>query len=112
MYKNEGFKSFYRSFPINYLMNVPFGSIIILINEKLKHLMKVSQGPDSANYLNYYLCGGIAGALASIPNCPFYVIKTKLNTQTCLNNLCEKKKMCDSLSKKANDMLNFEEKNN
>lgn len=40
------------------------------------------------HHLNYYLCGGLAGALASIPTTPFDVIKTKLNTQACLTNSC------------------------
>lgn len=85
MYKNEGFLSFYRSFGVNYLMNVPFGSMIILMNEKLKKFFKVN---ESNNHLNYYLCGGVAGALAAIPTTPFDVIKTKLNTQTCLTHGC------------------------
>jgi len=33
--------------------------------------------------LKYYLCGGIAGGIASIPTTPLDVIKTKLNTQQC-----------------------------
>jgi solute carrier family 25 iron transporter 28/37 len=32
MYRDEGLGSFYRSFSINYFMNVPFGSIIVLMN--------------------------------------------------------------------------------
>jgi solute carrier family 25 iron transporter 28/37 len=82
IYKSEGLVSFYRSFAINYLMNVPFSSMIILMNEKLKKLMNV-KGSD--HHLNYYLCGGIAGGLASIPSTPFDVIKTRLNTQADLN---------------------------
>lgn len=41
MYKSEGIISFYRSFFVNYFMNVPFGSMIILMNEKLKKLFNV-----------------------------------------------------------------------
>lgn len=40
---------------------------------------------DDDHHLNYYLCGGIAGGLASIPSTPFDVIKTRLNTQADLN---------------------------
>lgn len=40
------------------------------------------------SYFKYFLCAGLAGALASIPTCPFDVIKTKLNTQSCMNNTC------------------------
>lgn len=41
MYKSEGMISFYRSFGVNYLMNVPFSSMIILMNEKLKKILNV-----------------------------------------------------------------------
>lgn len=43
------------------------------------------------------MCAGFAGALASIPTCPFDVIKTRLNTQSCLNNTCEKRTVCTIL---------------
>jgi hypothetical protein len=39
--QREGLMAFYRSFPVNYAMNIPFGSLIIVFNEKLKHLFKV-----------------------------------------------------------------------
>lgn len=83
MYRQEGLISFYRSFGVNYLMNVPFSSMIILMNEKLKRIFKVK---ENDHHLNYYLCGGIAGGLASVPNTPFDVIKTRLNTQVSLNS--------------------------
>ena len=89
MLKTEGIVSFYRSFPINFCMNIPFSSMIVFMNEKLKHTLGVREG--HAN-LVYYLCGGLAGALAAIPTTPFDVIKTKLNTQSCLN--CERRMVC------------------
>jgi hypothetical protein len=45
----------------------------------------------------------MAGALASIPTCPFDVIKTKLNTQSCANSTCEKKVVCDMLTPRKVD---------
>jgi hypothetical protein len=39
---------------------------------------------EGDNSLKYYFCGGLAGAIASIPTTPLDVIKTKLNTQHCL----------------------------
>lgn len=82
-------------------MNVPFGSMIILMNEKLKKVFKVK---ESNNHLNYYLCGGVAGALAAIPTTPFDVIKTKLNTQTCLTHGCEKRVACEKMTQKIEKM--------
>lgn len=38
---------------------------------------------EKENSLYYYFCGGLAGAIASIPTTPFDVVKTKLNTQHC-----------------------------
>ncbi len=32
MIKTEGIRSFYKSFGINYFMNVPFGALIVTIN--------------------------------------------------------------------------------
>ena len=84
IYKHQGIVSFYRSFGINYLTNVPFSSMIIYMNEKMKHLFKVK---ERDSMLNYYFCGGLAGCLASIPTTPFDVIKTKLNTQASLSNI-------------------------
>jgi len=54
---------------------------------------------EKDSYFNYFTCAGLAGALASIPTCPFDVIKTRLNTQSCLNNSCEKKQVCQILKK-------------
>ena len=75
--------------------------MIIFMNEKLKYMLNVKTGDT---HLMYYLCGGLAGALASIPTAPFDVIKTKLNTQACLNHQCEKKSMCEILS---NTKINY-----
>lgn len=61
-------------------MNIPFGSLIIAFNERLKHLLGVKEGETS---WKYYLCGSLAGGIASIPTTPLDVIKTKLNTQDC-----------------------------
>lgn len=64
----------------------------------MKKLFNVNQ---SNHHLNYYLCGGIAGGLASIPTTPLDVIKTKLNTQTCLNRECEKRTVCERMVKES-----------
>ena len=78
--KEEGLVAFYRSFPINYSMNIPFGSLIVVFNEKLKHFIGAREDDHG---IKFYLCGGIAGGIASIPATPLDVIKTRLNTQYC-----------------------------
>lgn len=45
---------------------------------------------ENDSYFKYFICAGLAGALASIPTCPFDVVKTRLNTQTSLKNNSEK----------------------
>jgi solute carrier family 25 iron transporter 28/37 len=89
--------AYYRSFPVNYAMNIPFGSLIIAFNERLKYMFGVKEGDNS---LDYYFCGALAGAIASIPTTPLDVVKTKLNTQGCTTNQCEKKVLCHVLSSK------------
>jgi hypothetical protein len=66
-------------------MNVPFGALIVTINEKLKEKM-VGDGSDSI--LKYFISAGMAGLLAAVPTCPLDVIKTRLNTQNCMNKMC------------------------
>jgi hypothetical protein len=75
-------------------MNIPFGSLIVAFNETLKHRFGVADGDHG---LKYYFCGGIAGAIASIPTTPLDVIKTKLNTQNCTEYGCDKLKVCNIL---------------
>jgi len=84
------------------MMNVPFGAMIIFFNEKIKYLLKIK---NNDSYFKYFLCAGLAGALASVPTCPFDVIKTRLNTQSCLNNKCEKKVVCNIL--KNNNKIDY-----
>lgn len=43
---------------------------------------------EGVNSINYYLCGALAGAIASIPTTPLDVLKTKLNTQNCSTQKC------------------------
>ncbi len=93
----EGLIAFYRSFPINYFMNIPFGSLIVVFNEKLKHLIGAKDGDHG---IKYYLCGALAGGIASIPTTPLDVIKTKLNTQFCEASSCDKKVVCNILKDK------------
>ncbi len=64
----------------------------------MKQLFNVK---DNDKHIKYYLCGGVAGALAAIPTTPFDVIKTKLNTQACLNHPCEKRQVCEMIGKKT-----------
>lgn len=99
MYRNEGFKSFYKSFGINYFMNVPFGALIVTINESLK--AKYFNHQTDSIY-KYFMFAGLAGLLASVPTCPLDVIKTRLNTQDCVNGMCQHKEtICKTVTPKG-----------
>lgn len=79
IYKKEGIKSFFRSLPVNYLMNFPNSAVIVGVNENLKHLYKNNFG--TPNMLFYFLSAGISGSIASMIMIPMDNIKTRLNTQ-------------------------------
>jgi hypothetical protein len=38
--KEEGLKGLYRSYPITVMMNIPFASIVVSVNENLKTYVK------------------------------------------------------------------------
>lgn len=86
MLRNEGIQSFYRSFGVNYFMNVPYGALLVTINEKLKE--SLMQPDKEGSLLSYFAFAGVAGLVAAVPTCPLDVIKTRLNTQNCINRSC------------------------
>ena len=88
-------------------MNIPFSSLIVVFNEKLKHMMGAREDDHG---LKYYFCGALAGGIASIPSTPLDVIKTKLNTQYCESANCEKIVLCNILRKKI-ERVNGEQDN-
>lgn len=85
MLEREGVKAFYKSFGVNYFMNVPFGALIVTINETLKQKYLST---TNNSLVDYYLLAGVAGLLAAVPTCPLDVIKTRLNVQNCMNKNC------------------------
>ena len=74
--KEEGPLALYRSYPVTVLMNVPFASTVVCVNENLKTLIQ----PWDRKYpiFWYFICAGLAGALAAVVTNPLDVIKTRL----------------------------------
>jgi solute carrier family 25 iron transporter 28/37 len=82
----EGVGALYRSMPTTLAMNVPFGSVLVAVNESLKLHLGLDQ-PDrqkSGSTLPwYFFSAGCSGAIASAATQPLDVIKTRLQTQDC-----------------------------
>ncbi len=79
IYTSEGFSAFYRSFPMTLFMNIPFGCIMVSMNECLKNVLQ----PDSSKRTmsTFLLAGSGAGSIAALLTTPLDVVKTKLQTQ-------------------------------
>jgi solute carrier family 25 iron transporter 28/37 len=76
--KNEGILSFYVSFPTTLLMNIPYGAIVVAVNESAKKVLNPS---GQYNLSASLLAGSIAGGVAAAFTTPLDVIKTRIQTQ-------------------------------
>jgi solute carrier family 25 iron transporter 28/37 len=77
--------------PTTLAMNLPFGSVLVAVNESLKlqlGLANPQQGQTgqskSSSLLWYFLTAGVSGAVASAATQPLDVVKTRLQTQDLL----------------------------
>lgn len=78
MIKQEGIRALYISFPMTIAMNIPYGSVMVPVNESMKKILNPS---GKFNYQTSILAGAIAGAVAAAVTNPLDVIKTRLQTQ-------------------------------
>lgn len=74
--KEEGIKGLYRSYPTTVLMNIPYATVVVTINENLKTY--VQPWNKSNPHLYYFLCAGAAGGIAGLATNPLDVVKTRL----------------------------------
>lgn len=78
--KSEGLWGLYKSYPVTVLMNIPFASCVITVNENMK---TVTRPWDRQNpLLWYFFCAGISGGMAGLMTNPLDVIKTRLQTNS------------------------------
>jgi solute carrier family 25 iron transporter 28/37 len=78
--KSEGYGSLFRSLPTTLMINAPYGSIFVLLNERLK----ASEMFSGETLTTHFATAGIAAGLASIATHPLDVVKTRLQTQDVL----------------------------
>lgn len=74
----EGIKAFYYSFPTTLMMNLPFGCVMVAVNESAR---KIINPTGKYNFMASMVAGTIAGTVAAAVTTPLDVIKTKLQTQ-------------------------------
>lgn len=79
--RSEGIGAFYVALPTTMFMNLPYGSIVVAVNESMKKLLNPSGKYDIPSSM---IAGCTAGAIAAAITTPMDVIKTKLQTQEML----------------------------
>ena len=77
-YQSEGIKAFYRSFPTQFIMNVPFQSVHFIVYELTQEQINSSR---VYNPLSHVISGALAGGTAAFVTNPLDVCRTLLNTQ-------------------------------
>ena len=74
--RNEGMRALFRSYPITVMMNVPFATTVIFMNENLKTYIRPWERQNSIFW--YFLCAGFSGGVAGVLTNPLDVVKTRL----------------------------------
>jgi len=77
IFRAEGWRGFYASYPITVLLNVPFMSVNFASYESFKYLL-AGDGEHSTG--QELLAGGAAGALGGLVSNPLDVVKTRIQT--------------------------------
>lgn len=76
--RTEGVRALYISFPMTLSMNIPYGAIMVPVNESMKKVLNPSGRFD---YRISMISGAVAGAVAAAVTTPLDIIKTRLQTQ-------------------------------
>ena len=78
--KQFGLRGFWRSFPVNFVQNLPHSMISVSANETFKTLYSRVLGEHTM--ASYFLCGSLAGCVSAFVTAPLDNIKTQLNCES------------------------------
>jgi hypothetical protein len=78
VYKHEGLRAFYISYPTTLSMTVPFTALQFLAYESISTMLNPSKDYDP---FTHCIAGGVAGGFAAGLTTPMDVIKTMLQTR-------------------------------
>jgi len=78
VYRSEGFRAFYVSYPTTLAMTVPFTATQFTAYESLSRAMNPSKQYDP---ITHCVAGGLAGGIGAAVTTPLDVIKTLLQTR-------------------------------
>lgn len=83
IYRAEGLRAFYISYPTTLTMSIPFTAVQFSTYEELKRL---ANPRDVYSPLTHMVCGGISGAFGAAVTTPLDVCKTLLQTKGTSND--------------------------
>ena len=78
VYRTEGIRAFYVSYPTTLCMTIPFTAAQFIAYESISKVMNPGKGYDP---FTHCIAGGLAGAVAAAVTTPLDVIKTVLQTR-------------------------------
>jgi len=78
VFRNEGLRAFYLSYPTTLAMTVPFTALQFTAYESIGKLIHRRSGYDP---ITHCVAGGLAGGIAAAATTPLDVIKTLLQTR-------------------------------
>jgi hypothetical protein len=84
VFKAEGIKAFYVSYPTTLCMTVPFTALQFMAYESIS---KIMNPPRTYDPLTHCVAGGLAGGFAAGLTTPLDVIKTLLQTRGTANDI-------------------------
>jgi hypothetical protein len=79
-------RALFRGYPTTVFMNIPYAATVVSTNETLKKVFDAEGARASPSHTMsvYLLCGAASGAAAAALTNPLDVVKTRLQTQSCV----------------------------